>query len=139
MYPLLPLLLFQLCFHGLIALLKLSFFLYIFGYILFWQLTGKFKRGKVGSDWHQDPEEAGCEPTSPGISRYYPCPKGKEVRSTNAKENKGSQSSQSSVILLKLEPLTAHIKDVLMSYMICWFIFIWPSAEMITKWLKINW
>lgn len=65
MYPLLPLLSFQLCFHGLTALLNLSFFLYIFGYFLFWQMTGKFKRGKVGSDWHQDPIQLKRQGVSP--------------------------------------------------------------------------
>lgn len=69
MYPLLPLLSFQLCFHGLTALLNLSFFLYIFGYFLFWQMTGKFKRGKVGSDWHQDPIQLKRQGVSPPPQR----------------------------------------------------------------------
>lgn len=139
--PPLPLLWFWLCFRGFTVLLRLSFFLYIFGFFPFWQITGKFKRGKVVvwlAPGSHATREAGGEPNSPGISGCYLAQKEKRSEAlTNAKENRVLKV-QSLVILLKLETLVAHIKDVLMSSVICWFMFIWLSAEMIAKWLKMN-
>lgn len=65
------------------------------------------------------PGRRGVNPPPPGIFRYYPVQKERSSEAlTNAKENRVPQSSESLVILLKLETLAVYIKDVFMSALI---------------------